>query len=219
MTTRSIPACTGKPTLNLPSSTDVPVYPRVYGETWSWLSQSPDPEGLSPRVRGNPHRPIRKVRPVGSIPACTGKPDQNQAFHPFSKVYPRVYGETLDHSGMDFVSQGLSPRVRGNRSPTRSPPDLMRSIPACTGKPDCYYAGCPSDAVYPRVYGETAAVFATIGILVGLSPRVRGNPLVCTAVPLGLWSIPACTGKPEYFGSGWRYVPVYPRVYGETCFS
>ena len=99
------------------------VYPRVYGETALKRPRGePLEAGLSPRVRGNP--PVdtlkRHSKECGlsprvrgnqcgldrshvqdlqrSIPACTGKP--YRALQPdssprWSRVYPRVYGETV----------------------------------------------------------------------------------------------------------------------------
>ena len=50
----------------------------------------------------------------------------------------------------------------------------------------------------------------------GLSPRVRGNPLVLGIEPDGNGSIPACTGEPGSAGRACRIREVYPRVYGGT---
>ena len=63
-----------------------------------------------------------------------------------------------------------------------------------TGKNDCR---CSHHAeVYPRVYGETSPATNAIPRPRGLSPRVRGNPVVVCGA-----------GGPSR---------VYPRVYGET---
>ena len=59
-----------------------------------------------------------------SIPACTGKPPPSQltGHKRTDTVYPRVYGETPKQFGglADLMDRGLSPRVRGNRSWTKS---------------------------------------------------------------------------------------------------
>ena len=70
------------------------VYPRVYGETRRFPRRRRGRRGLSPRVRGNPTRPVYWSGQAGSIPACTGKPGRNPRARPGTKVYPRVYGET-----------------------------------------------------------------------------------------------------------------------------
>ena len=216
MPPRSIPACTGKPASPTRRAASATVYPRVYGETVGGDERSWCCSGLSPRVRGNPVKMERKYLIPRSIPACTGKPAMHNATKASMRVYPRVYGETMDSPITRQALRGLSPRVRGNPPARRGKDGDPGSIPACTGKP---LLGAPIQrglGVYPRVYGETV-VFAIAGdALEGLSPRVRGNqPLVLARLS---WrrSIPACTGKPErprY--CQWR-MPVYPRVYGET---
>ena len=79
---------------------------------------------------------------------------------------------------MDVVvslSQGLSPRGRGNRMRPRSPLSVLRSIPAWAGEP---VAGRPQReiaVVYPRVGGGTQFSFYLDDYATGLSPRGRGN--------------------------------------------
>ena len=51
---RSIPACAGEPRRHGVELRPAQVYPRVCGGTRSVSKKSPQPEGLSPRVRGNP---------------------------------------------------------------------------------------------------------------------------------------------------------------------
>ena len=54
---------------------------------------------------------------------------------------------------------------------------------------------------------------------VGLSPRVRGNPIALPTAAVGIRSIPACAGEPP---GCWRRTglgPVYPRVCGGTYSS
>ena len=70
----SIPACTGKPEPARKLARLIPVYPRMYGETKGRVAREPCLYGLSPHVRGNLRRCGRPWQPVGSIPACTGKP-------------------------------------------------------------------------------------------------------------------------------------------------
>ena len=93
---------------------------------------------------------------------------------------------------------GLSPRVRGNRCehPTGSPrrrsipacagnqgvrrlvEHPRRSIPACAGEPLMWQHAVHVLRVYPRVCGGTAFCASVRKVADGLSPRVRGNPLV-----------------------------------------
>ena len=53
-------------------------------------------------------------------------------------------------------------------------------------------------------------------VVVGLSPRVRGNRAVATSPLDAERSIPACTGKPKVLLPRSNQKGVYPRVYGET---
>ncbi len=73
-----------------------------------------------------------------------------------------------------------------------------------------------SARVYPRVCGGTSASRVSPGLLAGLSPRVRGNPVEDVGGLAAGRSIPACAGEPggaEDLASGER---VYPRVCGGT---
>ena len=90
------------------------VYPRVYGETGAGDDLSTQFEGLSPRVRGNRVYHVGTELRVGSIPACTGKPQPDAGGRRVSEVYPRVYGETFLSAAIWNRRKGLSPRVRGN---------------------------------------------------------------------------------------------------------
>ena len=132
---RSIPACTGKPDPLMPARSPSQVYPRVYGETVCPTGCPKPSKGLSPRVRGNPPRGANPIPLVGSIPACTGKPTHDVRGTTPARVYPRVYGETLDGLRSGEANRGLSPRVRGNRPGRVRVRDGEGSIPACTGKP------------------------------------------------------------------------------------
>ena len=122
---RSIPARTGEPSRERTRWTEV------------------RPNGLSPRVRGNPalHMELRVPMSHGSIPARTGEPvvrltshataapgsipartgepspSANRSSPGRTAVYPRAYGGTDGDGrpGLSLTSRyGLSPRVRGN---------------------------------------------------------------------------------------------------------
>ena len=71
--------------------------------------------------------------------------------------------------------------------------------------------------VYPRVCGGTRSCFQPRTVSMGLSPRVRGNPIDGELVALHDGSIPACAGEPPYRILPLRRIPVYPRVCGGTC--
>ena len=187
------------------------------GGTLVGWNDAPAMTGLSSRVRGN-----RVYLPVGwryarSIPACAGEP-AGAAF-PSSPwwVYPRVCGGTRRRGQAAQPCKGLSPRVRGNRSSTRSPSFVQGSIPACAGEPPAPWLRQPRSWVYPRVCGEPPDRQRCRVDWMGLSPRVRGNPDAVQHAGIFGGSIPACAGKPP-LGTQLPGRPrVYPRVCGETA--
>ena len=172
-------------------------------------------QGLSPRVRGNRRAPAPRWPPPGSIPACAGEPRRSASGRPASRVYPRVCGGTLEClpwarcagvyprvcGGTVLLaivvasSQGLSPRVRGNRERQCVRAVRHGSIPACAGEPSPPPVFADLREVYPRVCGGTV--------------ESRGW---CGAAG----SIPACAGEPYSARSSASQRRVYPRVCGGT---
>ena len=118
-----------------------------------------------------------------------------------------------------YPTEGLSPRVRGNRVTELGDVGMLRSIPACAGEPRGRGADPPGGRVYPRVCGGTRHGGAGVRRDLGLSPRVRGNPPHVLTSDSRRGSIPACAGEPmAYLGrllSPW----VYPRVCGGTALT
>ena len=192
----SIPACTGKPRQHGLGAEVAGVYPRMYGETLYLKRAGHLEPRLSPHVRGNRGRAAVPCGILPSIPACTGKPSSSWTARPTAWVYPRMYGETKPHRRYSAFVEGLSPHVRGNRSDAPAGSPGMRSIPACTGKPEAERRHQAMLEVYPRMYGETGTRSPRTSSLCGLSPHVRGNR----------------TGGARVVEQG----RVYPRMYGET---
>ena len=213
---RSIPACTGEPSLRCFSHHMRWVYPRVYGGTLGLVLAADLEDGLSPRVRGNPTRLDSMGQDTRSIPACTGEPADRQRRYPLRGVYPRVYGGTYTRNPTRAKQNGLSPRVRGNLSVGDTQYQERRSIPACTGEPLLSEIFRGVKAVYPRVYGGTLGQRATNNSGEGLSPRVRGNLSRSGMSVKWRRSIPACTGEPDNTPRPSWLSTVYPRVYGGT---
>ena len=175
---RSIPACAGEPAGGGSFGFHFQVYPRVCGGTIRSALGHAKENGLSPRVRGNPHQPLPSVAGTG--------------------VYPRVCGGTVSAGDGGGEVAGLSPRVRGNLGLDPGVDGNRGSIPACAGEPlplgtDAEYA-----RVYPRVCGGTAYIRNACRRKGGLSPRVRGNPRRIALAPALIGSIPACAGEPAW---------------------
>ena len=179
---RSIPACAGEPAYSLLRRTQRGVYPRVCGGTLLSGEQPLHICGLSPRVRGNPAPEGNPDVSPGSIPACAGEPTRGWSGSVGGEVYPRVCGGTTAVPNVTPVVDGLSPRVRGNRS--HVPKDIVghRSIPACAGEPPSHLYQGQGVGVYPRVCGGTRVRPPATCPSGGLSPRVRGNQLPLTSL-------------------------------------
>ena len=193
---RSIPACAGEPTMPRGMRYYNEVYPRVCGGTFARSIDCWRNSGLSPRVRGNPRRICPKSNCPGSIPACAGEPPRPEARRPEYRVYPRVCGGTPPHQSWLPDTDGLSPRVRGNRHGGDDGEHRAGSIPACAGEPHYGVVERLYSGVYPRVCGGTLGLGLGLAPTPGLSPRVRGNLTVMVPLGFSLGSIPACAGEP-----------------------
>ena len=213
---RSIPACAGEPELAIFQHGRNAVYPRVCGGT-CWTRSSPtNPNGLSPRVRGNHGTGGGQGGLVRSIPACAGEPRGLGVRVAGTAVYPRVCGGTRRSAGSRNRWRGLSPRVRGNRNSQSSSMAVMRSIPACAGEPATPSGEAFPYGVYPRVCGGTDKQPPGLTDAEGLSPRVRGNQRPAEQNPHVVGSIPACAGEPSAKSGRSVRLRVYPRVCGGT---
>ena len=191
----SIPACAGEPAHRGTGLCPRRVYPRVCGGTWTCPVCGRKKLGLSPRVRGNLTGHVLALRPLGSIPACTGEPLAAYRTAQLSGVYPRVYGGTLDLCANGSGYGGLSPRVRGNHHDGSVGSLETRSIPACAGEPRRRAGARRASGVYPRVYGGTRAINNIEIDMTGLSPRVRGNLYLGHCQVVIVRSIPAYAGN------------------------
>ena len=213
----SIPACAGEPLRPDEYVAYYRVYPRVCGGTLDWFIQTQVIPGLSPRVRGNHVCADQRAGRHRSIPACAGEPQRRPPLYAPHAVYPRVCGGTDDAARALLGEHGLSPRVRGN------PPDIVAdqvaagSIPACAGEPGLRVGFQLVGEVYPRVCGGTGGIYRAGWRVVGLSPRVRGNPYLRRHDLCGRRSIPACAGEPAGDGRSPGGAEVYPRVCGGTA--
>ncbi len=125
-------------------------------------------------------------------------------------------GGTLLATTEERLGNGLSPRVRGNRSAGGCSASSRGTIPACAGEPR--RSGRPPRAGwdYPRVCGGTTAAGMAALLRRGLSPRVRGNRGGADAARSRLGTIPACAGEPTAASRVGKAARDYPRVCGGT---
>ena len=212
----SIPACAGEPTTRSSGCRSRRVYPRVCGGTHHDAVADRGQVGLSPRVRGNLVTTGVADHADGSIPACAGEPSSGRPGPRWRRVYPRVCGGTRIAAPSHTFENGLSPRVRGNRTDAVGDERPEGSIPACAGEPRRNQFLHSLHWVYPRVCGGTVGHPDAHRAGPGLSPRVRGNPRWRNRVSIEERSIPACAGEPGSSGAPCSPCRVYPRVCGGT---
>ena len=172
---RSIPACAGEPDDRPFASGPPRVYPRVCGGTVPVSPNHLRNHGVYPRVCGGTTRRYLRLT-ERSIPACAGEPKRlsDHRRYTLPGLSPRVRG---NRNGCR--QSRLSPRVRGNLIQSHG-----QSIPACAGEPlHEEYREAESPRVRgnglspPRVRGNRQPSRVCGGNTIGLSPRVRGNPL------------------------------------------
>ena len=181
------------------------------GTGWYAIMTGP-PQGLSPRVQGNPERLHASAEGRRSIPACAGEPRFDHQRRNDRRVYPRVCRGTSMALFRPNSSAGLSPRVQGNRVAGIVRLVLHRSIPACAGEPSSTLASSRMASVYPRVCRGTRRGPTIATRRKGLSPRVQGNLNQGVNHVRNIRSIPACAGEPTTDSHAERQWTVYPRV-------
>ncbi len=125
-------------------------------------------------------------------------------------------GGTSVNLGLFLEDSGLSPRVRGNRFQLGNPSRLLGTIPACAGEPCWAPQQAKAGRDYPRVCGGTKTWPAASNPVLGLSPRVRGNPSTICLNRSRAGTIPACAGEPVAWCNSSTIQRDYPRVCGGT---
>ena len=172
------------------------VYPRACGGTLDGIRITSHIVGLSPRLRGNLGSIDWPPCHLRSIPAPAGEPVLPSPARRAYWVYPRACGGTPIIAVIVVVVLGLSPRLRGNRSPCGWRLRHDGSIPAPAGEPSAAAAFRCRRTVYPRACGGTTSTVPPSLQLTGLSPRLRGNRGGGAGGAAGIGSIPAPAGEP-----------------------
>ena len=172
---RSIPACAGETTAGRRGTLQTQVDPRVRGGDARRHVRRYRAGGRSPRARGRPLHSMRRHLTDGSIPACAGETAGQGCTLHRKRVDPRVRGgDTTSPAAIDLTG-GRSPRARGRRTSTASPPATGRSIPACAGETVCCNVLTLMQWVDPRVRGGDASSRICLSRVTGRSPRARGR--------------------------------------------
>ena len=125
-------------------------------------------------------------------------------------------GGTKNPDCLRVRDEGLSPRVRGNRQVELRVHKVVVVYPRVCGGTGHGEVHRGRQQVYPRVCGGTVVIVLSVLVAVGLSPRVRGNPLEILVVIPAPRSIPACAGEPAPASISCAGGRVYPRVCGGT---
>ena len=212
----SIPAHAGEPRPHRIGHGKHWVYPRACGGTDIPRPVTHFGRGLSPRMRGNLNLSVLRVEKRGSIPAHAGEPPACFATRTRAGVYPRACGGTPPQANIHCCEWGLSPRMRGNLGHEPRRAEAEGSIPAHAGEPSVRRPPNQRDKVYPRACGGTSRSPACRRMSLGLSPRMRGNPLQTDAYKARSRSIPAHAGEPPDSPSDHDRQRVYPRACGGT---
>ena len=178
------------------------------------MSRDPLFCGLSPRLRGNLGLASHNCPDMGSIPAPAGEPVLWANLRDNITVYPRACGGTRTRCRSPATGRGLSPRLRGNRSPPPPAASPRRSIPAPAGEPPRWMSGVRLYPVYPRACGGTELAIRWGLTVPGLSPRLRGNLCRCQSQVSPWGSIPAPAGEPRRNEWAMTWDRVYPRACG-----
>ena len=151
-------------------------------------------------MRGNPASGHPERLCARSIPAYAGEPSARGESGGTGRVYPRVCGGTFAQSLYLLAMRGLSPRMRGNRSP-RSPLSPLSPL---------------SPGLSPRMRGNRLPPKKRWAGS-GLSPRMRGNQPRSSSRWGQSGSIPAYAGEPSPQHGARCLSMVYPRVCGGTA--
>ena len=211
---RYIPACAGEAPRARWRSGAKRVHPRVCGGSATRHPASPGGSGTSPRVRGKRRDALRFQLGVRYIPACAGEASVRRLDIVGLEVHPRVCGGSRRAAGDMVVAEGTSPRVRGKRTAGSVRVWSSRYIPACAGEAIAPIRTVLTVRVHPRVCGGSPLPRASVYVLAGTSPRVRGKRYLGRIPCLSVRYIPACAGEARRSGATRAAKWVHPRVCG-----
>ena len=211
-----IPADAGEPIVHRDLLMKGRAYPRGRGGTLGEAVKVARLTGLSPRTRGNrlPDGPRCPWR--GPIPADAGEPYRRIPLPGYLWAYPRGRGGTNQMVERERISEGLSPRTRGNPPSAKGGVMPTGPIPADAGEPISRCLARSGARAYPRGRGGTTVGGQAHADFNGLSPRTRGNP---TGEEYGgghKGPIPADAGEPLLMSQKRKFHRAYPRGRGGT---
>ena len=194
-------------------------HPRGCGEKMATTAPSRRSAGSSPRVRGEVFIQT-SFRPFwGIIPAGAGRSLLEFARRSAGWDHPRGCGEKNTSRIIRMLTQGSSPRVRGEvclGEHSLSPGGI---IPAGAGRRFLRPRACRSPGDHPRGCGEKKAMRTISAIDKGSSPRVRGEGLCNGSQRRRGGIIPAGAGRRVQDGREHHPPQDHPRGCGEKIHS
>ena len=156
----------------------------------------------------------------GSIPAPAGEPIPERPCTRHSGVYPRACGGTHPRATMYTPFRGLSPRLRGDPSPSDHVHAIPGSIPAPAGEPRRDESKERIDGVYPRACGGNLCALACGRKRIRSIPAPAGEPTRGRIeTPRSAVYPRACGGTHGAEGGTTRRVGLSPRLRGNRVQS
>ena len=212
---RIIPARAGNANSKRSTSSPGPDHPRACGERDRMFVPGTASDGSSPRVRGTRARRARRDLACRIIPARAGNAGVVTRWTCASPDHPRACGERIPREQRHASLIGSSPRVRGTRTRTTSPSDVLRIIPARAGNASGSTGAASRPPDHPRACGERLDRDREVTERFGSSPRVRGTPWPRLRSPAWPRIIPARAGNASVAETVTTAGPDHPRACGE----
>ena len=153
-------------------------------------------------MRGNLAETELNEGSMGSIPAHAGEPAHRLAVRQLPRVYPLACGGTFRSASRRCIRRpGSIPAHAGEPTWKKRPRTPSRVYPrACGGTVAvlrCSTMRIRDNGSIPAHAGEPTGISDRSGSTAGLSPRMRGNQSLMSAVTLERGSIPAHAGEPK----------------------
>ena len=212
----STPAYAGNPSAIRSSFGYAGVYPRIRGESLSYIARVTDSGGLPPHTRGIHVQVVGCGGLLRSTPAYAGNPQTMAGFSGGGKVYPRIRGESQQVVRLRLACVGLPPHTRGILCVEDNAPAACGSTPAYAGNPIPRLVQRLLVEVYPRIRGESPGQCGLAGGANGLPPHTRGIRIFSNPTRLSSGSTPAYAGNPAGKRGTGGMRGVYPRIRGES---
>ena len=110
---RIIPTRMGTSYLRMPNIAEIQDHPHAYGDKYSVLRLMADVIGSSPRVWGQEHKSVKRLRYYRIIPTRMGTRNNCSATTVLKRDHPHAYGDKEHRSINCGGTEGSSPRVWG----------------------------------------------------------------------------------------------------------